>query len=362
MQKVLVISTVGLIYDGITSVILANLQAMDRAGLDIYIASTVKEEPQIRKQFESIGCKIVKFADRKKETFKYFNQLKKFIEKNHIDVIHANGNSATLAVEMMAAKLGGCKKRIAHSHNTRCDHVKADKFLRPFFYSTYTDALACSKDAGRWLFGNRPFTIIKNGRNINKFKFNISVRKSMRESLNIGDNIAIGHVGGFVPQKNHPFLLKIYKEIIDINPNAKLFMIGDGHLKPEIEQQAQELGIQNKIVFTGNINNVQDYLQAMDVMILPSLFEGLPLVVIEWQIAGIPCLLSDTITTDCAITDLVNYKSLNDSPYVWAEEALSLKVDDENRVRNSSDYNTKIGKAGFDIRKNASQLKKIYLQ
>lgn len=193
-RRVLIVSTVGLIYDGITSVILSNLQAMDRTGLDIYIASTIKAEPNIVDQFIKLGCTIVDLPDRRKNPKAYFFELRKFIKDKRIDVVHANGNSATLAVEMLAAKLGGCKKRIAHSHNTRCDQVRADKILRPLFYATYTDALACGEDAGRWLYKNRPFTVLKNGRDVDRFIFDDAKRQTMRRQLEIGKNLAVGHV------------------------------------------------------------------------------------------------------------------------------------------------------------------------
>ena len=132
-KKILIISTVGLIYDGITSVVVSYLKAMNREDLEIYVVGTINVKESIRKQIESLGCKVVDFPDRRNDTMRYFLQLSKFIRKNKIDIVHAHGNSGTLAIEMVAAWLGGCKKRIAHSHNTKCDQVKADKILRPIF-------------------------------------------------------------------------------------------------------------------------------------------------------------------------------------------------------------------------------------
>lgn len=360
-RRILIVSTVGLIYDGITSVILANLQAMDRSGLDIYIASTIKAEPSIVDQFKDLGCMIVNFPNRRENPKAYFFALRKFIKDKHIEVIHANGNSATLAVEMLAAKLGGCKKRIAHSHNTRCDQVRADKLLRPLFYATYTDALACGNDAGKWLFKNRPFIVLKNGRDVDRFKFDEDKRHEMRVRLGISDGvIAVGHVGGFVPQKNHKFVLKVYQSLVEKRPSVKLFMIGDGILRREIENEAQQLGLMNKLTFTGNIDNVQDYLHAMDVMVLPSLFEGLPLAAIEWQINGLPIVMADTITKECIFTDGVKQMSLQNSTDEWADEILSL-ANDKNRRRQSICGANAITKAGYNIKDNAKELKLLYL-
>jgi glycosyltransferase involved in cell wall biosynthesis len=360
IKRILIVSTVGLIYDGITSVILSNLQAMDRTGLEIYIASTIKAEPCIVDQFKALGCMIVDFPNRRENPKAYFFALRKFIKDKNIEAIHANGNSATLAVEMLAAKLGGCKKRIAHSHNTRCDQVRADKMLRPLFYTTYTDALACGEDAGKWLFQNRPFTVVKNGRDVDRFKFDDTKRKEMRKKLGINDSLAVGHVGGFVPQKNHDFLLQIYKSLAEKEPTVKLFMIGDGILRREIETEAQELGLMEKLTFTGNIDNVPDYLNAMDGMIFPSLFEGLPLAAIEWQINGLPIVMADTITKECVFTDKLKQLSLNNTPGKWADTIIEM-IRKNNREQQSRDGIKAINRAGYNIKDTAKLLREIYL-
>lgn len=358
MTKVIIASTVGLIYDGITSVIMAYLKAMDLTDLEIYVTGTIKVEPSIRKQMEDLGCAIVELPHRKKETKAYVLELAKFIRKNKIQVIHAHGNSGTLAIEMCAAWLGGCKKRIAHSHNTKCDQVKADKLLRPIFHIFYTDALACGADAGKWLFNNRPFKVLTNGRDTKVFAYHSETRESIRNKYGIKDELVIGHIGGFVPQKNHEFLLKIYKEILLIEKNIKLFMIGDGDLRAMIEEKAEAAGIREKIEFTGNIDNVPDLLSAMDGMLLPSLFEGLPLVVMEWQINGLPCIISDSITKECAVTEWVRYKSLEESPHMWAEDILAFIEDSKSNQR--ADAWEYVKDSCFDIIENACFLRKLY--
>ena len=233
MKKIIIVSTVGLIYDGITSVITSYLEAMNREDLKIYVVSTIMSESKIEKKIEELGCEIVQLPSRRKSPIVYFFSLAHFIRKNNIEVIHAHGNSATLSIELLAGFLGGCKRRIAHSHNTRCDQVRADKMLRPLFNLLYTDALACGNEAGLWLFGNRKFKVLKNGRNVKKYSFSLEKRNEMRKRLDISDCIAIGHVGGFFEQKNHKFLIKIFREVLNRKPNAKLFLIGDGPLKDE---------------------------------------------------------------------------------------------------------------------------------
>lgn len=357
-MKIIIVSTVGLIYDGITNVIISYLETMNLTGLEIYIVGTIKVEPKIREKVESIGCHVVSLPSRKDHTILYTLKLAHFIRKNHIQVMHAHGNSGTLVIEMFAAWIGGCKRRIAHSHNTRCNHIKIDKLLRPIFNLFYTDGLACGADAGKWLFNNRPFKILTNGRNIESFAFSSEVREKMRNQYGISNEIIIGHVGGFYEQKNHNFLLRIFREILKKDSRAKLFLIGDGPLKKDIELRSSD--IKKNVFFIGKVDNVSDYLQAMDGMVLPSLFEGLPLVAMEWQINGLPCIFADTVTKECAITDFVEFMSLNESPERWACNIIN-KIRRINRQKNSEIAIKKVKEAGFDIKDSAEALRNIYL-
>lgn len=357
--KIIVISTVGLIYDGITSVILSYMQALDLKNLDIYVVATIKVEPNIKNKLEKLGCHIVDLPSRRNNTIKYLLSLVSFIKRNKIQVMHAHGNSGTLAIEMIAGWLGGCSKRIAHSHNTQCDQVRADRLLRPIFNLFYTDAVACSDLAGKWLFGSKPYTVLRNGRNIQQFKFNNAVRMAMRNEFKITDEIAIGHVGGFFEQKNHRFLLKIYRAILMQEPTTKLFMIGDGVLKRKIEEEAAD--IKDHLFFVGTTDRVSDYLQLMDGMLLPSLFEGLPLVAVEWQINGLPCILADTITKECAFTDTVKFMSLEDSAELWASNIIEM-IKSNNRESSASIAKDKVKLAGFDINDSVNSLEQIYTQ
>ncbi len=360
-MKILVISTVGLIYDGITSVIREYMKAMDREGIEFYVADTIKTEDTVRKELENEGCKLVALPSRRKAPVAYFIKLAGFIRKEKIDIIHAHGNSATLTIELLAACIGGCKRRIAHSHNTRCDQKRADRLLRPLFRHLYTDAVACGVEAGKWLFEDKPFIVLNNGRDLDRFRFREEIRSSVRKEYELGDSLTIGHVGGFVPQKNHDFLLKIYQALLKQRPDIKLFMIGDGVRREEIERKAQELGIKDRIQFTGNTDRMAELLQAMDVMVLPSLFEGLPLVSIEWQAAGLPCIMSDTITKECAVTDLINFLSLNEDADVWSKRLLQIAARDD-RLLQSKNACAWIRQKGFDIRDNAAVLKKLYMK
>lgn len=359
-MRILIVNTVGLGYDGITSVICEYLKVIDKKDLDIYIANTIMAEEKIIKTIENCNCTIINLPSRKDKIISYFFKLLSFIKKNHIEVIHVHGNSATMSIELLAAFLGGCKKRIAHAHNTKSDHSKIDRYLRWLFNLLYTDAVACGILAGEFLFKNKKFTVLNNGRNIEKFKYDEAKRQEIRKKFKLGSRLAIGHVGRFDPQKNHTFMIKIFSEIKKQNSNVHFFLIGDGVLKSEIEKEAIESGLDGSISFLGNIDNVNEILQGMDVMILPSLFEGLPLVSIEWQISGLPCLLSDTITRECAITNLVTFCSLDENAENWAKKLLEISHYN-NRLEQSIIACKEVKKAGFDILDNAKNLRQIYL-
>lgn len=359
-KRIAIISTVGLIYDGITSVILSQMQAMNLSDLDVYIIGTIKVESSIVKKFEDLGCTIINLPSRRQNTLLYWKELFKFIREKKIEVVHVHGNSATMAIEMTAAWLGGAKKRIAHSHNTKCDQVKADKLLRPLFYALTTDRLACGEAAGKWLYRDKTFVIIKNGRDEKIFKYDETVRNQLRREMSLEDKVVIGHVGGFLEQKNHIFLLEILKEISNKIEDVYFVLVGDGVLREKIENKACEIGIKDKIVFTGKIDNVPEVLQVMDGMLLPSLFEGLPLVVLEWQLAGLPCVISDSIDASCAVTELVSFMSLEDNPTNWAKKIIS-KLKDSDRGLNSKEAIEALKREGYLISDCSSCLRQIYV-
>lgn len=356
-RRVLIISTVGLIYDGITSVITSYLEAMDLSNLDVYVAETIKAESSIENRIMNLGCKIVNLPNRRTETLRYFMALQKFVRHNRIEVVHAHGNSATLAVDLLAAKLGGCKKRIAHSHNTKCDQVRADRMLRPLFYHLYTDALACGEEAGKWLFGNRPFMVLRNGRNVEKYKFNAIVRERMRKQYGFKDELVIGHVGGFVEQKNHAFLIEIFRDVLKIKSNAKLVLVGDGMLRKYIKESVSD--ISDSVLFIGTTDRVEDYLQMMDVMVLPSLFEGVPLVVIEWQINGLPCLISDTVTAGCKVTNHITFLSLSKTSKEWSETIININNNNKRKDNSIVDYEM-VKDSIYNISYLAKELLRVY--
>ena len=358
-MKVLAILTGELCFDGITNSIYNYYSAMDRSDIEIGIVSARKTNPEMKANFESIGCKVFSLENRDKKTLCYILDLIRIIRKERYDVVHAHGNSATLAFEMVAAKIAGCKVRIIHSRNSSCEHVKADKILRPLMYATYTDGFSCGQKAGEWLFGDRPFTIINNGKDIDRFLFKPDERNKYRKKLAaLDDQILLGHVGLFHRQKNHDFLIDVFHEVCKKSNRYKLVLIGEGEDQKKIREKVERLGLSEKLIFLGRQSNVQDWLQALDIMVFPSLFEGMPNVVLEWQIAGLPSLISDRITKECEITNLVRYLPLEKGAEYWADEVLRTPI--ENREGKQEHIRKMFEEAGFDIKTNAKMLKSEY--
>lgn len=357
-MKVLAINTVDLDYNGITDCLYQYLKAMDYTGLQIDILAGTGSNSEMTVMFRLLGNKVYHIGNRKKNPFSYMWKLRRLIKQNRYDIVHVHGNSATMAFDLLGAKLGGCKVRIAHSHNTSCQHVVEDKMLRPLFNFLVTERFACGQAAGKWLFGKKDFRVIPNGRDLKKFSYNENIRNKYRKELNVKDSFVIGHIGGFNSTKNQKFALDVFKEVLKLHGNSRIIFAGDGELLESTKRYAEELGIQDKVFFLGKISNVDVLLSAIDVMILPSLYEGMPLVVLESQAEGVPCVLSDTVTKECKICDFVNFLSLSEKAENWAKVIINMK--EINRMETQKRGQKLLKKAGYDIIDNAINLKLLY--
>lgn len=360
--KILAISTSGLARkEGISTVILDNFSRFDKEKFELHMIASGTYCYQLVQEFNTAGVLIKCLPSRKASVVQYIKAFIRLFRTEQYDVLYIHGSSAIMSIELLIAKICGCKVRVVHSHNTTCDHKKVDKFLRPLFYHLYTDALACGEEAGRWLYGNRKFTIVKNGRDVQKYCFRNEKRVKVRRKLGVNDDaLLIGHVGNFNKQKNQKFILGIFKKLLALNPNAKLYLMGDGSLIDEVKKMSDELQLSDDVVFTGSIDNVDEMLQAMDVMVLPSLHEGLPLVVVEWQIATLPCLISDKITKECSYSNLVHYMSLDRGYIDWAKKLIELAHFDRNKASSMMIEITK--KNGYDINQNAIELQQFFVK
>lgn len=359
MTKVLMVNTVPMIYDGIGMTILNYVTNLDKSDMQVDLVVINHLEDKMKKQIESIGSMVFELPERNISQLKYIKALSRVVKEGKYDVVHIHCNSCTAAVDLLGAKLGGAKMLCPHSHNTKCVHTRMHKMLRPLFNMLYTDGFACGDLAGQWLYPGKNFTVLKNATNTDKYKFNLEERERIRKKYNLDGKIAVGHVAHFTYHKNHPFLIDLFAEVTKKNRDYMLFLIGDGKFKEDMVSKVNVLGLDKNVIFVGTTLEIPAYLSAMDMMVLPSLWEGLPNVVIEWQVAGLPTLVADTVTKDCKLTDSVSFVPLDMDR--WVDTILKTKVDIDRDFQ--SDKNIKeIAAAGYSIKEQAARLKKYYVE
>lgn len=360
-MKAICILSGGILNDGITNSVLLYYKYMDKENIRIDILQNNDPDELMQKKIVESGIFIRNVGKRNKLPG-YFLNLMKLIKREKYDIVHVHGSSALMTIELLAAKLGGCKVRIAHSRNTTCSHMKIDRFLRPLFHLLCTSRLACGEDAGKWLFDNHEFTIMHAGKNFPDYKFSQDMREKIRRERGWENHYVIGHVGNFNYQKNHEFLIKTFAKLAWNNQKYMLVLMGmeteNGYFA-KAENLVKTYRLEKQVVFMGSIDHVPEMLQAMDLMLLPSFFEGLPNVVLEWQIAGLPCIISDTITKECTVTDFVKYLPIDQGESMWMEEIIYQEAHSVDRKKNSVYACEKLA-AGFDIHKNSQVLKQLY--
>ncbi len=357
-MKVLMINTVELGKNGISACILNYSEILRNDGVIVDIAAPNIVEDAIRDRVQKCKAALYEIPFRNSTPLLYWNELRKIIKEEKYDIVHVHGNSATMTVELSSAFVSGCKIRIAHSHNTTCEHQKAHRILLPFFKFFCTQGAACGNKAGEWLFKNKNFKVIRNGIDIDKYSYSYKKRKICRDKYRIAQEaIVIGHVGIFNYQKNHEFLVKIISGLQKYSDAYRLLLVGDGELRTNVEQLAKELHVRDKIVFAGNEENVNESLSAMDMFVMPSRFEGLPFVLVEAQASGLPCIVSSAVTTEADLTGLVSYIDGFDEN-VWIESIMKSPyghdVMKDEKLRNC------LREKGYDIQFNGRMLRDFY--
>lgn len=280
-----------------------------------------------------------------------------FASHPELDIVHGHMDS-TASLYLRQARNAG-RVTIAHSHstNSRSGLVKdtVKYLLRRQLPRQAEYCFACSREAGEWLFGKAAagrVQLFPNAIDTRQFAYSPERRALWRQKLGLEDRFVVGHVGRFEKVKNHAFLLEIFRELYALQPRALLLLLGDGELRPEIENKVAALGFQSAVRFAGVQPNVYDWLSAMDIFLLPSLYEGFPVVCVEAQTAGLHCIVSDLIPRAVDVTGLVEFVDLRTHPRLWAEKC---HVD---KVRKS--YADSIRAAGYDIADNAAWLEAFY--
>lgn len=358
-MKVLVINTVRFKLNGISAVIKNYYQAMDKKNLQMDFVAIDDPSDEYRCFFEKNHLRC--FVFHKKNIASYFCKILNLCRKEKYDIVHIHGNSANMAIELFAVTLGGVKVRIAHSHNTATMHPFMHNLLWPMFSKLCTTRLACGEDAGKWLYRDKNFTVLNNGIQTKDYAFSEEKRNTVRKELGIQDDeILLGHVGNFIEQKNHSFLIDIFSEVHSENPKFKLLLISDGMLMPIIKDKVHSLGLDDVVIFLGKTLKVSEYLQGMDLFLLPSLHEGLPVVLVEAQAAGLICAVSNTVEKEADLTETSVFLPIDTvAPWTTVIEKLGYKK--RNREEDSTNNIALIKEKGYDIEQNADQLRQIYV-
>lgn len=310
------------------------------------------------------GCKVVRMPWPKFPYIEYYKNLKKINkEVGGFDVVHSH-TLLNNGINMAIFKSFGTKVRISHAHSTnsyRKDSFTTrvyEKLMKKIIKMYATDYVACGEKAGRYLYGDKLFeekgVIVNNGIDFDKFVYNEEDRNAIRKELGIQDEFVVGNISRLDKVKNHSFLLDVFSQISSIEPNSKLVIVGDGEELEAIKDKIRMLKLQDKVILTGPRTDVNRIINAMDVAVYPSLFEGLPVSPIEGQINGLPCVLSKNITTEVKISEDVKFLSLYESVSMWANEIHSFKGND----RSKTSYTDEAKK--YDIKESAKKLSVIY--
>lgn len=306
-------------------------------------------------EIEAMGGRIYRVPAMNPASGSYRKALTEFFKNHPYRVVHCHLNYMS-GVVLAAAKQAGVPVRIAHAHTASMAPGwkqavrRLCKYLIPV---TATHRFACSTEAGRAILRRQPFAIVANAIDAAAYVPDDTIRAEVRTELGLGDAFTVIHVGRIVYAKNHEFLLDAFRELLNTEPGAKLVLVGDGELFPQIEEKAAQLPA-GSVLLLGTRNDIPRLLQAGDVFAFPSRFEGMPVTMIEAQAASLPCVKSDTVTDECVVTELVTSLPIDD-PAVWSEAILAAKG------TKRTDRLADIQRSGYDINAAAEKLTRFYL-
>lgn len=367
--RVLVTAPLGV--GGVTNMMINIQSHMNRSKVNFdYLVFHDRKEPLEDKVIAMGSRKLIASVDnvpiRPLRRLVRINKIRKVCKKNHIEILHYNADSPADMTNIIGAKLGGVKNITVHSHNggfgTAGLGIKLVSVLLKSLMPLICDNFwACSELAAKFMFPKSvikagAYEVLPNGIELNKYAYNPDVRRTMRAKLGLEGKYVIGHAGRFSSQKNHTFLIDIFKKVQEIDPNAILLLFGVGELTEEIKTKVANLEIEDKVIFYGASNEMEKMYQVMDVFVMPSLHEGLPVTGVEAQASGLPCAFSDTITEEVGLLDTCTFLSLNDPVEKWAEIIFSYKF-----LERKSGVQTLLN-AHYDIQQTADIISKYYLK
>lgn len=350
-------------YGGIQAFIMNVYRNIDTDSIQFDFLLHKKSNNSYEAEILTRGGRIYYVPPRNQGILKNVVALNDFFKKHReYSIVHMHESSLSYLTPLIVAKKYGVNKRIIHSHSShilgRKINLALHKIGKKRIAFIATDYLACGRLAADWFFQNtkvdNKVRIINNGIDIGQFTYNEVVRNKVREELGVSDELLIGHVGRFNDVKNHSFLIDVFAEVLKLNRGCKLILVGDGTLRKQIEDKCRIEALDKKVIFTGTRTDVNELYQAMDCFVLPSLYEGFPVSLVECQAAGLPAVISDNITDEVVVKKNIIKKSLSSSPKEWAFSILANL--------NREPINDDLRSAGLDITDTVAKLTSVYLE
>lgn len=350
---------------GISSLVLYYYSFMDREKVHFDIATTGGMNGKDVESFRKLGCRIYSIPLKSHGLKIYMATLKRILAETHYDAIHVHSND-TSYVALFVSMLMGVHKRLAHAHSAMTAHGRrarvrllACQILTPLFA---TDLVACGRLAGESIFGrmnvrSKKFKIIPSAIDTERFAFQQNIREKTRSDLDLQNKFVIGIVGRLAPVKNHVFAFRVMEALKEIMPESVLLVLGSGALQPWLEKMVYSRSMGDNIRFLGKKQDPENYYQAFDVLLMPSIYEGFPLVALEAMASGLPVLFSDAVTRELNFGSAVQYLPLND-PKRWVESLVRLRDSEKAEVRVLRQREVK--DHGYDLRDTVKILERIY--
>lgn len=345
-------------YGGVEMVVMNYYRHIDRTKVQFdFFALEGSAVPQ-REEIEQLGGRVY-IVPKYTHLPEYEKEIVRLFKQNQYKIVHSHMN--TLSVfSLWGAKKAGIPNRIAHNHSTAGKGETKKNIikyaLRPFAKIYPTKLCACSRYAGEWLYGkNAEFQVFNNAIDLSRYSYDPQKAAAVRKELGLEDKLVVGHIGRFCYQKNHDFLIDIFNEIHKQRQEAVLLLIGEGELEQDIRNKVKDLGLTDSVRFMGKQKDTSKFYQAMDCFVLPSRYEGLPVVGVEAQAAGVPCVMADVVTPETKILESTAFVSPEESAVKWA-----MAVLESTSHYQKKDTSVEMRKAGFDIVTEAEKLERFY--
>lgn len=343
---------------GVETYIINLLRHIDREKFKLYFIC--RGEVAYKNEVLGLGGHLIQTDISRHTPLKYVKFMNGIFDKYRFDAVYYNTCDIMSIDILRFAKKHGVPARIIHSHTSQfwdkpnLPHQITEKWCKDHLDEYATKLLACSETAGKWMYGGRRFEVVNNGIDTDKFAFSPNERRAVRSKLGIENKLAVGFVGRLWKQKNPLFLIDVFSEVLEREANSVLLIVGDGEMRRAMEEKAAGFKIADKVIFLGVRNDIPRLMSAMDRFVLPSIFEGLPFVLVEAQAAGLPCTVSENVSKESNICGEAEYLSLECEKGVWADTIINHKLRGER-----GEYAEIVREKGYDIKQTVKRIETL---